>query len=113
MPVEHSPPVRQTRSQDRAQAVLTPTPRAPLEGTPAVPQLRANLDREPVMEGKAPSRKEGRGPGRSIFFSGSVETFTGISRTKIKVPSGDDSEEEAYSTEAAPTPVGASQGTGG
>ncbi|MBW0509939.1 hypothetical protein O181_049654 [Austropuccinia psidii MF-1] len=30
MSVQYSPPARQTRSQARAQAVLTPTPRAPL-----------------------------------------------------------------------------------
>ncbi|MBW0570295.1 hypothetical protein O181_110010 [Austropuccinia psidii MF-1] len=35
MPVQHSPPARQTRSQARAQASLTQTPRAPLDGTPA------------------------------------------------------------------------------
>ncbi|MBW0466413.1 hypothetical protein O181_006128 [Austropuccinia psidii MF-1] len=35
MPIQHSPPARQTRSQARAQAVLTLTPRAPLDGTPA------------------------------------------------------------------------------
>ncbi|MBW0518702.1 hypothetical protein O181_058417 [Austropuccinia psidii MF-1] len=46
--VKHSPPVRQTRSQD----VLTPTPRAPLESTTAVPQLRAQLDREPILEAR-------------------------------------------------------------
>ncbi|MBW0472803.1 hypothetical protein O181_012518 [Austropuccinia psidii MF-1] len=33
MPVQHSPPARQTRSQ----AVPTPTPRAPLDGTPEGP----------------------------------------------------------------------------
>ncbi|MBW0532360.1 hypothetical protein O181_072075 [Austropuccinia psidii MF-1] len=32
MPVQHSPPARQARSQTRAQLVLTPTPRAPLDG---------------------------------------------------------------------------------
>ncbi|MBW0554624.1 hypothetical protein O181_094339 [Austropuccinia psidii MF-1] len=31
MPIQHSPPERQTRTQ----AVLTPTPSSPLEGTPA------------------------------------------------------------------------------
>ncbi|MBW0490920.1 hypothetical protein O181_030635 [Austropuccinia psidii MF-1] len=66
MPAKHSPPARQTRSQARAQAGLNPTSRAPLDGTPAVPQLRAQLDRRPRMEGEAPSRKEGRGPRRSI-----------------------------------------------
>ncbi|MBW0581494.1 hypothetical protein O181_121209 [Austropuccinia psidii MF-1] len=75
MPVEHSPPERQTRSQARAQATLTPTPRVPLDGTPAVPQLRAHLDRGPQMEGAAPSRKEGEGPRRSISLSGVVGGF--------------------------------------
>ncbi|MBW0502360.1 hypothetical protein O181_042075 [Austropuccinia psidii MF-1] len=65
MPVKHSPPERQTRSQARAQAVLTPTPRVPLVSTPAVPQLRAQLDRGPYLEVAAPSRMEGRGPRRS------------------------------------------------
>ncbi|MBW0585783.1 hypothetical protein O181_125498 [Austropuccinia psidii MF-1] len=37
MPIQHSPCARQTRSQARTQAVLTPTPRAPLDGTPEVP----------------------------------------------------------------------------
>ncbi|MBW0579976.1 hypothetical protein O181_119691 [Austropuccinia psidii MF-1] len=31
--VKHSPPARQTRSQDRAQGALPPTPRVPLDGT--------------------------------------------------------------------------------
>ncbi|MBW0591781.1 hypothetical protein O181_131496, partial [Austropuccinia psidii MF-1] len=56
MPIQHSPPARQTRSQARTQAVLTPTPRAPLDGTPAVSQLRAELDRGPTLEGAEPSR---------------------------------------------------------
>ncbi|MBW0471843.1 hypothetical protein O181_011558 [Austropuccinia psidii MF-1] len=42
MPFQHSPPERQTGSQARAQAVPTPTPRAPLDSTPAVPQLRTH-----------------------------------------------------------------------
>ncbi|MBW0493036.1 hypothetical protein O181_032751 [Austropuccinia psidii MF-1] len=57
MPVQNSPPANWTRSQARDQAVLSPTPRVPLDGTPAVPQLRAHLDRGP-----APSSREGRGP---------------------------------------------------
>ncbi|MBW0568800.1 hypothetical protein O181_108515 [Austropuccinia psidii MF-1] len=113
MPVEHSPPARQTRSQARAQAALTPTPR--------VPQLRAQLDRGPRMEGAAPSRKEGRGPRRSISLSGVVGGFPGISRTSLKVQGEDDDEEEENSveeeesdgTEGVPAPVGASQSTGG
>ncbi|MBW0514972.1 hypothetical protein O181_054687 [Austropuccinia psidii MF-1] len=34
MPIQHSLPARQTRSQARTQAALTTTPRAPLDGTP-------------------------------------------------------------------------------
>ncbi|MBW0572791.1 hypothetical protein O181_112506 [Austropuccinia psidii MF-1] len=72
------------------------------------------------MEGEAPSRKEGRGPRRSSSFSGVVGGFPGLSRTSLKVPGEDDEEEEENSveeeesegTEAAPAPVGASQGTG-
>ncbi|MBW0570294.1 hypothetical protein O181_110009 [Austropuccinia psidii MF-1] len=120
MPVEHSPPARQTRSQARAQASLTPTPRVPLDGTPAVPQLRAQLDRGPRMEGAAPSRKEGGGPRRSISLSGVVVRFPGFLRTNIKAQGENDDDEEENSveeedsdcTEGVPAPVGASQSTG-
>ncbi|MBW0497906.1 hypothetical protein O181_037621 [Austropuccinia psidii MF-1] len=120
MPIQHSPLARHTRYQARTQAVLTPTPRAPLDGTPAFPQLRAQLDREPIIEGAAPSRMEGRGPRRSSSFSGVVGRFPGLSRTSLKVPCEDDKEEEenfveeeeSDGTEGAPAPVGAPQGTG-
>ncbi|MBW0570902.1 hypothetical protein O181_110617 [Austropuccinia psidii MF-1] len=102
MPFQHSPPLRWTRTQD----VLTPTPRVPLDGTPAVPQLRAHLDRGPVMEGAAPSIFPGRGQRRSRSFSGVVGGFPGLSRNTLKVPG-----EEG--TEGVPAPVGASQGTRG
>ncbi|MBW0482956.1 hypothetical protein O181_022671 [Austropuccinia psidii MF-1] len=121
MPIQHSPPARQTRSQARPQAVLTPTTSAPLDGTPEVPQLRAHLDRGPNVEGAAPSRKEGRVPRRSSSFSGLVGRFPGLSRTTLKGPGEDGEEEEESSveeegsdgTEGFPAPVGASQGTGG
>ncbi|MBW0543249.1 hypothetical protein O181_082964 [Austropuccinia psidii MF-1] len=121
MLIQHSPPERQTRSQARTQAVLTPTPRAPLDGTPAVSQLRAKLDRGPTLEGEAPSRKEGRVPRRSSSFSGVVGGFPGTSRTIFKGPGEDGEEEEENSveeeesdgTEGVPAPVEASQGTGG
>ncbi|MBW0484855.1 hypothetical protein O181_024570 [Austropuccinia psidii MF-1] len=121
MPIQHSPPASQTRSQARTQAVLTPTPRAPLDGTPAVPQLRAQLDRGPHMEGAAPSIPEGRGPRRSISFLGVVGRFPGTSRTIFKGPGEDGEEEEENSVEeeesdgtaGAPAPVGVPQGTGG
>ncbi|MBW0470423.1 hypothetical protein O181_010138 [Austropuccinia psidii MF-1] len=80
------------------QAVLTPIPRAPLDGIPAVPQLRAQLDKGPHMEGAEPYRKEGRGPRRSHSFSG-VENSV--------------EEEESDGTEGVPAPVGGAQGTGG
>ncbi|MBW0484729.1 hypothetical protein O181_024444 [Austropuccinia psidii MF-1] len=89
MPVQHLPPVRQTRSQARAQVVLTPTPRAPLDGTPVVPELRAQLDRGPTLERAAPSRKERRGPRRSSSFSRVVGKFPGLSRTTFKGPDED------------------------
>ncbi|MBW0525872.1 hypothetical protein O181_065587 [Austropuccinia psidii MF-1] len=121
MPLQHSPPARQTRSQARAQAVLTPTPRAPLDGTPAVPPLKAQLDRGPIKEGEAPSRKEGRVPRRSNSFSGVVGVFPGMSRTTFRGPGeyGEEEEdisveeEESDGTEAAAAPVGASEGTRG
>ncbi|MBW0492930.1 hypothetical protein O181_032645 [Austropuccinia psidii MF-1] len=93
MPIWNSPPARQTRFHARTQSFLTPTPRAPLDGTLAVPQLRAQLDKGPHMEGEAPSRKEGRGPRRSSSFSGVVGGFPGTSRTILKGP-GEDGEEE-------------------
>ncbi|MBW0582605.1 hypothetical protein O181_122320 [Austropuccinia psidii MF-1] len=86
MKVQHSPPTRQTRYHARTQAVLITTPRAPLHSTPAVPQLRAQLDRGPHMEGAAPSRKQGEGPRRSNSFSGVVGRFLGLSSTTFKVP---------------------------
>ncbi|MBW0476534.1 hypothetical protein O181_016249 [Austropuccinia psidii MF-1] len=98
MPIQHSPPARQTRSRGRAQAVLTPTPRASLDRTQAVPQLRAQLDRDPLFGG-----------------------FPGTSRTIFKGPGEDGEgeednsaeEENSYGTEGVPAPVGASQGIGG
>ncbi|MBW0527283.1 hypothetical protein O181_066998 [Austropuccinia psidii MF-1] len=97
MPIQHSPPARQTRSQARTQAVLTPTPRAPLDGTPAVLQLRSQLDRGPRMEGAAPSRKTiSKGPGED----------------GEEQEENSEEEEESDSTEGAPAPVGVRQGTG-
>ncbi|MBW0594039.1 hypothetical protein O181_133754, partial [Austropuccinia psidii MF-1] len=98
MPIQNLPPARQTRSHARTQAVLTPTPRAPLDSTPPVPQLRAQLDRGPVMEGRKRAKE-----------------------IKLILRSEDDDEEEENSveeeesdgTEGVPAPVGASQSTGG
>ncbi|MBW0543986.1 hypothetical protein O181_083701 [Austropuccinia psidii MF-1] len=98
MPIQHSPPARQTTAQARAQAVLNPTPRAPLDVTPEVPQLRAQLDRGPIMKGAAPSRKEGRGPRRLNSFSGVAGRFPGLSRATFKGP-GEQEEENSVEEE--------------
>ncbi|MBW0569424.1 hypothetical protein O181_109139, partial [Austropuccinia psidii MF-1] len=118
-PYKHSPPARQTRSQARAQAVLTPTPRVPLYGTPAVSQLWAQLDIGHQFKGAAPYIREGRGPRRCNSFSEVSGSFQGLSRTIFKGPGEDGGEEqensveeeESYGTEGVPAPVGASQST--
>ncbi|MBW0570895.1 hypothetical protein O181_110610 [Austropuccinia psidii MF-1] len=69
MPVQHSPPAKNTRSQ-KVPAVLTPTARAPLGRTPSVHQLSANLDSGPPMEEAESSRKGGMKSRRSRSFSG-------------------------------------------
>ncbi|MBW0559352.1 hypothetical protein O181_099067 [Austropuccinia psidii MF-1] len=120
MPVQHSPPAIQTKSQATAQAFLTPAPRVPLDGTLEVPQLRAQLDRGPVMGGEAPPRKEGRGTRRSNSFSGVVGELKFTPRTTLKglVEDGEEEEEncveeeEPDGTEVVPAPVGESEGTG-
>ncbi|MBW0484531.1 hypothetical protein O181_024246 [Austropuccinia psidii MF-1] len=58
MPVQNSPPAKNTRSQ-RHKALLTPTEKGPIDFTPVVHQLSENLDRGPPMEGAAPSRRGG------------------------------------------------------
>ncbi|MBW0584542.1 hypothetical protein O181_124257 [Austropuccinia psidii MF-1] len=90
MPIKHSPPARQTRSEARTQAILTPTARAPLDGTPEVPQLQAQFDRGPHFS------RNFKGPGE-----GEEEEENSVK------------EEESDGSEGVPAPVRASQGTGG
>ncbi|MBW0570220.1 hypothetical protein O181_109935 [Austropuccinia psidii MF-1] len=78
MPVQHSPPAKNTRSQ-RNPAGLTATARVPLDHTPSVHQLSANLDRGPPMEGAAPSRRGGMKSRRSRSCSGLLGGYPGIS----------------------------------
>ncbi|MBW0515129.1 hypothetical protein O181_054844 [Austropuccinia psidii MF-1] len=78
MPVQHSPPAKNTRSQ-RNQAVLTPTARVPLDRTPSAHQLCENLDRGPPMEGEAPYRRGGMKSIRSRSFSGLLGGYPGMS----------------------------------
>ncbi|MBW0462737.1 hypothetical protein O181_002452 [Austropuccinia psidii MF-1] len=90
MPIQHSPSARQTQSQARAQAVLTPTPRAPLDSTSAVPQLRAQFGRkEEGQEDQVPFQEYEEEEENSVV------------------------EEESDGTEGVPAPVGSSQGTWG
>ncbi|MBW0528219.1 hypothetical protein O181_067934 [Austropuccinia psidii MF-1] len=79
MPVQESPPAKNTRSQ-RHKAVLTPTERAPLYHTPSFHQLSANLDRGPPMEGEALSRRGGVKSRRSRSFSGLLGGYPRISQ---------------------------------
>ncbi|MBW0480558.1 hypothetical protein O181_020273 [Austropuccinia psidii MF-1] len=78
MPAQHSPPANNTRSQ-RNPAVLTPTARVPLDHTPSVHQLSANLNRGPPMEGAESSRRGGMKPRRSRCFSGLLGCYPGMS----------------------------------
>ncbi|MBW0555078.1 hypothetical protein O181_094793 [Austropuccinia psidii MF-1] len=84
MTVQHSPPAKNTRSQ-RHQAVLTPSERAPLDRTPSVHQLSANLDRGPPMVGEAPSR-------RGVFLKG------------LEADQGEESEETEVASAMAGAP---------
>ncbi|MBW0495492.1 hypothetical protein O181_035207 [Austropuccinia psidii MF-1] len=77
MPDQNSPPANNRRSQ-RHQAVLTPTARAPLDRTPSVHQLSANLDRGPPMEGAAPPRRGDVKSKRSKSFSGLLGGYPSI-----------------------------------
>ncbi|MBW0593106.1 hypothetical protein O181_132821 [Austropuccinia psidii MF-1] len=79
MPVKHSSPAKNTKSQ-RHQAVLTPTTRDPLEHTPPVHQLNANLDRGPPMEGAEPSRRGDVKSRRSKSFSDFLGGYPSISQ---------------------------------
>ncbi|MBW0510362.1 hypothetical protein O181_050077 [Austropuccinia psidii MF-1] len=94
MPIQHSPPGRQTISQARTHAALTQTPNFPLDGNPEVPQLsNEGLIRQRSNHGR-----------RRII------------QTTLK---GSDQEEDNYveedesdGNETSPAPVGESQGTG-
>ncbi|MBW0569427.1 hypothetical protein O181_109142 [Austropuccinia psidii MF-1] len=83
MPVHHSPPAKNTRSQ-RISAVLTPTARAPLDRRPSVHQLSANLDRGPPTEGEAPSRRGGMKSRRSRSFSGLLGGYPGVGTSELE-----------------------------
>ncbi|MBW0578584.1 hypothetical protein O181_118299 [Austropuccinia psidii MF-1] len=102
MPIQQSPPARQTRSQARTQAVLTPTPRAPLDSTQQSLNSGPNWTEDQMWkEQHCPGRKEEcqeyQGPGED----GEEEEENSVE------------EEESDGTEGVPAPVVASQGTEG
>ncbi|MBW0550824.1 hypothetical protein O181_090539 [Austropuccinia psidii MF-1] len=105
MPVKHSPPSKNTRSQSNP-AFLTPTERVPLDRTQSVQQLSANLDRGPPMEGEAPSRRGGMKSRRSSSFSGLLGGYPGMSEGararlgEVEDEEGEESVEEEDSGEA-------------
>ncbi|MBW0474571.1 hypothetical protein O181_014286 [Austropuccinia psidii MF-1] len=85
MHIQHSPPEKPTVSHSRTQAVCTPTPRQPLDGTSEVHQLRDRLERGEIIEGTAPSRKEGRGPRKPRDFIRVLVLFLSYQRPLSKV----------------------------
>ncbi|MBW0521890.1 hypothetical protein O181_061605 [Austropuccinia psidii MF-1] len=107
MSVQHSPPAKMTRSQ-RNPAVLTPTERVPLDRTPSVHQLSANLDRGPPMEGASPSRRGGMKSRRSRYFSGLLGGYPGISegsRAKLGEVEDEEGEESVEEEDSGETKV--------
>ncbi|MBW0491735.1 hypothetical protein O181_031450 [Austropuccinia psidii MF-1] len=99
MPVQHSPPARQTRSSSTE---------GPL--------------RQRTKFGRRSTIQEGRKRAKKIkFFSGVVGGFPGLSRTTFKGPGEDGEEEEKNTvgeaesdgTECVTSPMGESQGIGG
>ncbi|MBW0566655.1 hypothetical protein O181_106370 [Austropuccinia psidii MF-1] len=59
MPIQHSHPARQTRSQARTEAVLTPTPRAPLYGPQQFPGEDSEEEKETSVEEEESDGTEG------------------------------------------------------
>ncbi|MBW0587758.1 hypothetical protein O181_127473 [Austropuccinia psidii MF-1] len=104
MPVQHSPPAKSTISHINP-AVLTPTERVPLDRTPSVHQMSANLDRGPPMEGAEPSRRGGMKSRISRSFSGLLGGYPGMSKGararlgEFEDEEGEESVEEKYSGE--------------
>ncbi|MBW0530409.1 hypothetical protein O181_070124 [Austropuccinia psidii MF-1] len=96
MPVQHSPPAKNTRSQ-RNPDVLTPTARVPLDCTASVHQLSANWDRDPPMEGAALSRRGGMKSRRSRSFSSLLGGYPGMSEgARARLGEAEDEEGEEF-----------------
>ncbi|MBW0503444.1 hypothetical protein O181_043159 [Austropuccinia psidii MF-1] len=107
MPVKHSPPAKNTRSQ-RNPAVLTPTERVSLDCTPLVHQLSANLDRGPLMEGSATSRRGGMKSRISRSFFYLLGGYPGMSegaRARLGAVKDEEGEESVEEEDSGETEV--------
>ncbi|MBW0560462.1 hypothetical protein O181_100177 [Austropuccinia psidii MF-1] len=107
MPVQNSPPATNTRFK-RIPAVLTPTERVPLDCTPSVHQLSANLDRGPPMEGVAPPRRGGMKSRRSRYFSGLLGGYPGMfegARARLGEVEDEEGEESVEEEDSGETEV--------
>ncbi|MBW0565989.1 hypothetical protein O181_105704 [Austropuccinia psidii MF-1] len=107
IPVKHSPPAKNTRSQ-RNPAVLTPTARVPLDCTRSIHQMSANLDRGPPMEGEAPSRRGGMKSRRSRSCSGLLGGYPGMSedaRARLGEVEAEEGEESVEKEDSGDTEV--------
>ncbi|MBW0571438.1 hypothetical protein O181_111153 [Austropuccinia psidii MF-1] len=107
MLVQHSPPAKNPRSQ-RNPALLTPTTRVPLDRTPSVHQLSANLHRGPPMEGAAPSRRGGMKSRRSRSFSGILGGYPVMSegaRARLGEVEDEEGEESVEEEDSGETEV--------
>ncbi|MBW0505473.1 hypothetical protein O181_045188 [Austropuccinia psidii MF-1] len=107
MPVQNTPPAKNTRSQ-RNPAVLTPTARVRPDHTPSFHQLSANSDRGPPMEGAAPSRRGGMKSRRSRSFSGLLFGYPGMSegaRARLGEVEDEEGEEPVEEEDSGETEV--------
>ncbi|MBW0590697.1 hypothetical protein O181_130412 [Austropuccinia psidii MF-1] len=98
MPVQHSPPAKNTRSQ-RNPAVLTPRARVSLDCKLSVHQLNENLDGGPPMEEAALSRRGGMKSTRSRSFYGLLGCYPGMSEGEREIVGEVEDEEGEESVE--------------
>ncbi|MBW0486832.1 hypothetical protein O181_026547 [Austropuccinia psidii MF-1] len=94
MPVQHSP---QPRIHDPKDIKLLLLLHHPLDCTPSVHKLSANLDRGSPMEGAEPSRRGGVKSRRSRSFSGFLGGYPSISQgPRNRLGESEDEEGEEY-----------------
>ncbi|MBW0487767.1 hypothetical protein O181_027482 [Austropuccinia psidii MF-1] len=109
MPVQHSPSAKNTRSQIH-QVSLTRTSRAALDCTISFYQRSSNLDRGPLMEGEASSRRGCVKSRRSRSLSGFLGGYPSISqgpRSRSGEAEDEEGEESVEEEESKETEVAA------